>query len=93
MPSTKRGTGFSAAETDNLLELMATILPIGGEEYRTKVATGDPNCPPQVRRAKHIQNCLKEKTDMSDGDDDEDDDNDDDNKYKLNFYTTSLRQC
>ena len=107
MPSTKRGTGFSAAETDNLLELMATILPIGGEEwdrverehsilwpaekrtvpslkrkfqslYQTKVATGDPNCPPQVRRAKHIQNCLKEKTNMSDGDDDEDDDDDDD---------------
>jgi hypothetical protein len=106
MPLTKRDTGFSAAETNNLLELLETILPIGGEEwdrvereheklwptqkrtkesskckfqslYRTKMATGDPNCPPQVRRAKHIQNRLKEKTDMSDGDDDEDSNNND----------------
>lgn len=40
--------------------------------YRQKIPTGDPNCPPNVRRAKHIHYKLKEKTEMSDGDDDDD---------------------
>ena len=37
--------------------------------YRTKMPTGDPACPPLVRMAKLIHNEIKEKVDMSDGED------------------------
>lgn len=42
--------------------------------YSTKMPTGDPNIPPNVLRAKRINNEIKEKTELvEDGDDDDDD--------------------
>jgi hypothetical protein len=41
--------------------------------YSAKSPTGDPNCPPNVRRAKRIYHMIKEKTDLVADDDDDDD--------------------
>ena len=52
--------------------------------YRHRIPTGDPNCPVSVRRAKRIRNTIREKTELSDGeeednlDEDSSDDDDDD---------------
>jgi hypothetical protein len=35
--------------------------------YRSKVPTGDPKCPPEVRRAKFILEEIKKKVDLSEG--------------------------
>ena len=35
--------------------------------YLKKIPTGDPKCPPEVRRAKRIYELIKNKTDSSDG--------------------------
>ena len=32
--------------------------------YRSKVPTGDPNCPPHVRRAKHLRYQIKERSEI-----------------------------
>ena len=109
----KRSTGFSQVEVDNMLESIEKTLPVAGMEwdrverehegrwpdkrrkkeslkrkfqslYRRRVPTGEPHCPPDVRFAKRIQESIKEKVDMSDGDDsneveeDEDEEEDDD---------------
>jgi hypothetical protein len=42
--------------------------------YRHRLPTGDPNCPPDVRRAKRIHEEIKAKVDLSDGEDEEGDD-------------------
>ena len=42
--------------------------------YRHRMPTGDPNCPPDVRRAKRIHEEIKGKVDLSDGEDEEGDD-------------------
>jgi hypothetical protein len=39
--------------------------------YSAKSPTGDPNCPPNVRRAKRIYHQIKEKTDLVAEDDDD----------------------
>ena len=44
--------------------------------FITKIPTGDPNCPPEIRRAKNLYKLIKKKPDLSEGDDDEEDDND-----------------
>lgn len=90
-----RGRGFSITETENLLELIEEVLPIGMNEwdavlarhvsrypendrtrdsikrkfaslYNSKKPTGDPNCPPTVRKAKQLYNLIKERMDISD---------------------------
>ena len=33
--------------------------------YLTKKATGDPTCPPEVRRAKQLQQAIREKAEVS----------------------------
>jgi hypothetical protein len=38
--------------------------------YRIKVPTGDPKCPPEVRRAKFILEEIKKKVDLSEGEED-----------------------
>ena len=35
--------------------------------YGKKIPTGDPNCPPDVKKAKHIHQAMLEKIDASDG--------------------------
>ena len=40
--------------------------------YRSRMPTGDPNCPATVRRAKHIRKAILDKADLSDGEDKED---------------------
>ena len=37
--------------------------------YLRRMPTGDPSCPPMVRRAKKIQNDIKQRADISEGDD------------------------
>ena len=37
------------------------------ELCHTKAPTGDPNCPPNVRRAKHIKKTINDILDFSDG--------------------------
>ena len=66
-----------------------------------KIPTGDPNCPPDVRRAKQIYVKLVEKTEMSNGSEDEvdleeqedenadDDDNDSDNDTPRSLTPTA----
>ena len=40
--------------------------------YSTRSPTGDPNCPPLVRRAKRIYNQIRDRTDLVADDDDDD---------------------
>ena len=41
--------------------------------FITKIPTGDPNCPPEIRRAKNLYELIKKKSELSEGDDDEED--------------------
>jgi hypothetical protein len=47
--------------------------------FIAKIPTGDPNCPPKIRRAKDLYEMIKTKSDLSEGDDDEDEEEDGDN--------------
>jgi len=51
--------------------------------YLTKIPTGDPKCPDDVRRAKHLLEEIKKRSDLSDGEgggDDADEGNGDDSE-------------
>lgn len=52
--------------------------------YNNKIPTGDPRCPANVRKAKHIYRAIQEKMELTDGggsdDDYEDEEEDDDNE-------------
>ena len=45
--------------------------------YRKKIKTGDPNCPPEVRRAKNLLEAIKNKTDLTSAEGDPFSDDDD----------------
>ena len=76
---------LSATEWERVADLHSEMYPANertGESLRRKyrllakkkIPTGDPACPEEVRRAKHIATMIVEKTEASSGDDNEDED-------------------
>jgi hypothetical protein len=63
----------SARTKDSLKRKFLTL-------HRTKIPTGDPNCPIEVRRAKRIYEEMKKKTELSDAETDDEDDAEEDDE-------------
>lgn len=66
--TTYHASRFPAQErtTDSLRRKFSTL-------YRQNIRTGDPKCPEEVRRAKHLQSDIKKKSELSTAESDEDD--------------------